>query len=177
MEGLRSRDGPLSSPGAAGSTNPATPRSASGVGACPVCGAISTGATTFLVPVLWSCSCIEELLVRRYGHIRPKCGGTPRTPANRRSAVELRFPHRARRYQLGGSMFPFTVCWSCTYMEGFLTRGWYPFLHGWGRTPRNPAHQPSANRVRASKWCEAMSTGGSPFPSPVRRTGGGKKRF
>ena len=50
-EGLRSRDGPLSSPGAAGPTNPEDSRTVSGVGACPLCEAISTRGTTVSDPV------------------------------------------------------------------------------------------------------------------------------
>ena len=49
MEGLRSRDGPQPSPGAAGSSNPEDSRSASGVSVCPLCWAISTRGTTVLV--------------------------------------------------------------------------------------------------------------------------------
>ena len=74
-----SGEGPLCFPGAAGSTNPATPRSASGVGACSLCGAISTRATTYFVPVLWSCLCVEEFLGR--GSISPP------------GAAELHEPH------------------------------------------------------------------------------------
>ena len=44
MEGLLSGMG-LSSPGAAGSSKPEDSRSASGVGSCPLCSAISTRGT------------------------------------------------------------------------------------------------------------------------------------
>ena len=36
----------------------------------------------------------------------------------------LGFPHRVGRYRPGGSPFSSPVCWSCKYMEGFLSQGW-----------------------------------------------------
>lgn len=44
------------------------------------------------------------------------------------------FPHRAARYRPRGSLFSTPCCWSCTCMEGILTRGWDLILPGCGGT-------------------------------------------
>ena len=68
-----------------------------------------------------------------------------------------------------GDYGSFPVCWSGTCMESILVRGWSLILLGWGEPLRNPAKQRSANRVGVSTRFGAVSTGGSPFSSPIRR--------
>ena len=91
---------------------------------------------------------MEEFLIRGWDLILLGCGGTstlargatlaacwlhePHPISNQ--SVGFRFPHPAGRYRPGGSEFSSPGCWSCRYMEGFLSRRWEIILPGCGGT-------------------------------------------
>ena len=91
---------------------------------------------------------MESCLNRRRYLILPGCGGTSALARGATLAarwlhepqpisyhpVGLGFPHSAGGYRPGESAFSSPVCWSCRYMEGFLTRGWEIILPRSGRT-------------------------------------------
>ena len=87
-------------------------------------------------------------LIRAWESTFPGCGGTSTLPREATLAarwlhepqpisnqpVVLVFPHLAGRYRPRGYAISSPRCWSCTYIEGFLTRGWGVITPGCGRT-------------------------------------------
>ena len=83
--------------------------------------------------------------------------------------VGLGFPHRAKSFRPGGSLFSSPGCRSCKGNEGFLSRGWKPILPGvcWFYV-RSPANQRPGSG--ASHRVGQFRPGGSPFSSPGCRS-------
>ena len=81
--------------------------------------------------------------------------------------VGLGFPHRARRYVPGGSLYSSLVRRSVRAMEGLSTRGWGYFLPGWRwlHEIQPISDQPKGLGLphRAGRY----RPGGSRFSSPV----------
>ena len=114
----------------------------------------------FSSSVCWICTCLEEFMIRGWGHIIPGWRWLYQLRPISNQPVGLGFPHRARRCQPGGPPFSSPVRRSCRCVEGFMIRGCGLILPGCGGSPRTPVNQRSASVVGVSTPCGAVSTRG-----------------
>ena len=96
------------------------------------------GGEPFSSSVYWNCRYVKGSKIRGWDRILP--GGLwlhePKPISN--DPVGLGFPHREGRCRHRGPPFSLGLCWNCTYMEGFLIRGWDPITSsGAGSTNRS----------------------------------------
>ena len=126
-------------------------------------GSVRTGGSPFSSPGCRSCTYMEGFLIRGWDHVH---GWREPQPVSIRPAG-FGFPHPAGWFRPGGSPFSSPGCRSCTYMVGFLIRGWDHVVHG----SREP--QPVSNRPAGFGFphpAGRFRPGGSPFLFPGCRS-------
>ena len=168
MEGFRIRGWGLFPPGAAELHKPHPIRDHPvGLGLLHRARRCRPVGSPFSSSVCWICTCLEEFMIRGWGHIIPGWRWLYQLRPISNQPVGLGFPHRAGRCQPGGPPFSSPVRRSCRCVEGFMIRGCGLILPGCGGSPRTPVNQRSTSGVGVVTPCAAVSIREISFSFPV----------